>query len=153
METKTILIILGIVGGVLLLGCGCAGVGMFFVVGRLRDAAERQQRQNDLKEVGLAMHQHYDGLRRMPANVEDFQPYLLLSPAVMDRLRKGEIVVVLNALPMLEQQAGTNNVLYAWDTKPVSGGMRVVAFMDGSTRVVTEAEFQNLPKAATSKAK
>jgi hypothetical protein len=153
METKTIVIIVGAIGGVLLLGCACAGVGVFFMIQKVRDAAEREQRANDLKQVALAMHSHYDITKRMPATVEDFQTQLQVSPQVMNRLRQGEIVVVLDALPPTQQTAGTSNVLYAWDTKPAPGGVRLVAYMDGSTRILTESEFQNAPKAATSKAK
>jgi len=150
MEKKTLFIILGVVGGVLLFGCACAGVGMIFVVGRVRQA-DRDVRLNDLKEVALAMHNYHEAFRRTPANIEDFQPFLQLSSRVMDRLRKGEIVVVLDALPLPNQTGGTANVIYAWDTRPAAGDVRLVAFMDGSTRALTEAEFQNTPKALTAK--
>src|SRR6266851_5785626 len=54
----TILIILALVA-VLVLGCiGLSGVGLYFAVGRVRDAGQNQASFNNLKQIGLAIHNH-----------------------------------------------------------------------------------------------
>jgi hypothetical protein len=123
--------------------------GFFFALPRIRGAAERQQSANDLKQVSLAMHSFYDVNKKMPARAEDFGRFLD-SGAVMDRLRKGEIEVVWNALPP-HQQPGGRGVVYAWDTKVFAGGVRNVVYMDGLVEAITESEFQQKPKAQLAK--
>jgi hypothetical protein len=62
-------LILGIIGGVLLLCCGGGGVGVYFLVkgakkaveeaaAKMEDAGERANANNDLKQIGLAVHMY-----------------------------------------------------------------------------------------------
>jgi hypothetical protein len=154
MEKKTLIIIGSIVAGVLVLGTCCCGVGIFFAITKIRDAAQdvadRQQRLNDLKQITLAMHNCHDEKKRMPASVDDLAPYLLTGSAV-NRLRSGDIDVVWNALPPPKQLSGTSTVIYAWDTKPSAKGLRLVCYMDGFADAITESEFQSKPKALSTK--
>lgn len=150
MQTKTILIILGVFALCLLMCAGCAVGGIFYGIGRVREAADRTKRMNDLREVAMAAHSFHDAHKRMPGNLEDLRPYLF-GGAAASRVAGGEIEVVWNALPFKDQPLGTSTVVYAWETKPLSSGDRLVAFMDGSTRMMTESEFQAAAKAATFK--
>jgi hypothetical protein len=147
MQNKTIFIIIGVVAGCFFLGAICCVAGIFLAVPKLRDAADRAQRKNDLKQVVQAMHNYHSQHNKMPTNANDLQPFLLGSP-VSDRLRRGEIEVVWNAARLTEQSNGTSNVIYAWDTKPAGNGSRLVVMMDGMALELTEAEFQTKPKAA-----
>jgi hypothetical protein len=149
MQTKTIFIILGVVGVCLILCVGCGGIAFFFGIGRVRDAADRQQRMNDLKQVVLAAHSFHNMNRRMPANANELQGSFLPPGSASNRLRSGEIEMVWNALPFGQQPQGTSGVIYAWDTKPAGNGMRLVGFMDGMADQISESDFLNKPKAAT----
>jgi hypothetical protein len=154
MEKKTLYIVLGVVGGFLLLCCGCGGVGGFLAWRGIKSAADtiadQSKRLNDLKDISLAAHKHYDVKKRMPANAEDLRPHLD-DPKVADRIKSGEIEVVWNASFPL-QPAGTTNVIYAWETKKGSDGRWLVVDMAGFASTLSDAEYQNKPKAAKSKA-
>jgi hypothetical protein len=148
---KTVWIILAVVGVLLVFSCLACGVGVvFFVVPGLRNAADRQVRLNDLKEVALAVHACMDDKKRGPANADELATYLRAQ--VVERVRKGEIEVVWNAARQMEQKEGTSNVLIAWDTR-TDGGQRLVVFLDGFTRIMQEAEFASKPKARTTSSK
>jgi hypothetical protein len=147
MQNKTIFIILGVIGGTLVL-CGCCGVvGFFLAVPKIREAAERTNRLNDLKQVSLQAQNFYDANKRMPANAEDLRMYLENGP-VFTRLKAGEIEVVWKAEGPTNQPKGSSAVLYAWYARPEANGTRLAVFMDGTAKILTEAEFQNTPKAA-----
>jgi prepilin-type processing-associated H-X9-DG protein len=144
MQKKTLWIILGVVGGGGVLCAGCCGVGAFFAVPRIRDAAARTQSATDLKIVALAMMNYLDTNKRWPAKVEDLQPFLIDAGTARDRVQKREIEVVWGAAGNMPQPG----VVIAWDTRKFGDG-RNVAFMDGHVEFVTEAEFQKMPKART----
>jgi hypothetical protein len=61
-------LILGILGGVLFLCCGGAGVGVYFFAKGMGDAAERVQSTNDLRQIGLACHNYNDTHNGFPTN-------------------------------------------------------------------------------------
>jgi hypothetical protein len=171
---KKVLIILGS-AAVFLLLCGLCGVG--FVVFALpmiprhwggsfsiegapggppdkRLVAERVERFNQMKVIGIAVHNVIDALHRGPSNMEELTPYLPvgdpLSAEALKRLRKGDIQIVWMAAP--QQVEGNSRVLIAWEARPDASGNRVVLYVDGRPGVIlTEQEFQTKPKAHTVK--
>lgn len=144
MQKKTLLIILGAVGGSVVLCGGCCGVAALIAVPRIRDAAAKTQSANDMKAVGLAMHNYFDAHKRWPPNVDGIQSFLPMDATKLrDRLQKREIEAVWGAVG--GPQPG---VVIAWDTQKFADG-RNVAFMDGSVQFVADAEFQKMPKAPT----
>jgi hypothetical protein len=153
MEKKTVFIVLGIVGGFLVLCCGCGGVGGFLAWRAVKSGvdtiADQSKRLTDLKDISLAAHKHYDVKKRMPANAEELRPHLE-DPKVADRIKSGEIEVVWSASFPL-QPAGTNNVIYAWETKKASDGRWLVVDMAGFASIISDGEFQSKPKAMKAK--
>jgi hypothetical protein len=158
MQKNTILIIVGVVGGLVVLCAGCGGITIFAVARVFQSGAEntlkkekdnkdRQERLNHLKEVGIGLHLHNDGRQRPPANLEEMLPYVD-DARVKERLKGGEIEVVWGAKRITDQPGGSSNVIYAWDIKPAADGKRLVLFMDMMTRELSESAFQNTPKAA-----
>jgi hypothetical protein len=150
-DKKTLYIILGAVGGVLLLCCGCGGIGGFFALRGIRSAADLQVRLNDLREVSMAAHSHYDAKKAMPASADDLRPFLSPGSKAADRIKSGEIEVVWNALPYPQQTQGTANVIYAWETKKGSDGRWLVVDMSGFAEIISDANFQAKPKAEKAK--
>jgi hypothetical protein len=150
-----VLIILASVAGFLLLSCGVCGVGfVVFALPKIRAAAERVQRVNQMKVIGIAVHNVIDTLNRGPANVDEIAPYLPandpLAVEALNRLRKGEIEMAWNALKPTQQPDGASQVLIAWEARPDADGQRVVAYLDGTSAILTDQEFQTKLKAWTS---
>ena len=148
-------IILAVVAGALLASCACCipvGIGLLLpAVQKVREAAERTVRKTELSQVGVAIHSFHDSKKQMPANVDDLAPFL--DAKVAERIRKGEIMVIWNAVPLKDENRGLNNVTIAWDTQPVVLNQRLVLFMDASVQTITEDQFRTMPKAEVSKEK
>jgi len=130
----------------LLIG-GCFFSQLLPACNKIEDAKKRMQRGHDLKQVVLAAYSFRGDHHKMPANADDLQPYLKEYPDSMKGLKSGEIEVVWNARTPEDQIQKSNTLLYAWETTAIEDGMLIVAFIDGSVRSVSEAEFQSTPKA------
>ena len=76
----TVAIVLAVIAGVLLLGCAGVSVLLIPAVGAARDAAKTAQSMNNMKQMGLAMHNYHDVFMALPyAGSEDPKQGLGLS--------------------------------------------------------------------------
>jgi hypothetical protein len=143
MEQKTLFIVLGIGAVCLVL---CAGVGGFMVYRVAKTEIDRDERQQDLEDIAVAMQDHDSATGRTPANLMELAPYLANSNS-HDVIRNGEVQVVWSAARSGDQPGGASNVICAWETKANSDGKRLVVFMDGTVAELDESVFQTTPKA------
>jgi prepilin-type processing-associated H-X9-DG protein len=133
---RVVSVVLVAVVAVLLLGCG--GV---------QQAAQRQKRANDLKQIGLAYQNYLDAEGKAPGQAADLQKYLLESPPTYQALVNGQYVVLWGAT-LQSMTAGTSNTVLGYEADvPTKGGN--VLMGDGSVRIMTVPEFQAAPKAKT----
>jgi hypothetical protein len=146
-----------IIAGLCMLGCCFCGAGGYvglMVLARIdqknkQDPNVHQGRRLDaLKSVALAMERFGDTHQRSPADLNELKPFLD-DDVALDRIRKGDIAVVWNAELGRAQEAGSSNVLIAWETQPTSDGKRLVVFMDALARPINESDFLQTPKAKT----
>jgi hypothetical protein len=130
---------------IVLIACG---IGLLVpAVQRVREAADRTRRMNDLQQVGVAIHSYYNANKQMPAKADDLKPFL--AAPTEKRLLSGEIEVIWNAEPSPEQNAGKSKVIIGWDTAPAFGGNHLVLFSDGEVQQLSDDAFRNAPKAKT----
>jgi hypothetical protein len=75
----TIIIVLSVLGGLMLLGCLCLIPALLLpAVQQAREAARRAQSMNNLRQIGLAMHNYHDAFRQWPPGgivAEDGTPH------------------------------------------------------------------------------
>jgi hypothetical protein len=139
MPTKThrlISVTLVAVFAVILLGCG--GV---------QQAAQRQKRSNDLKQIGLAYHNYLDAEGKAPQQAADLQKYLQDAPAVSQALQNGQYVLLWGA-KLQSMPAGAPNTVLGYEADvPTKGGN--VLMGDASVRTMTAQEFQAAAKPNT----
>jgi prepilin-type processing-associated H-X9-DG protein len=129
---RVVSLVLIAVVAVLLIGCG--GV---------QQAAQRQKRANDLKQIGLAYHNYLDDNKQGPSRTEDLQKYLQDAPATYQALLNGQYVVVWGkTIQSMSAGAGTSNTVLGYEADaPTKGGN--VLMGDGSVRYMTVQAFQS----------
>jgi hypothetical protein len=106
----------------------------------------------DLKLLSETLLTYSDALRKGPSTIEDLAPYTSFDQRLLDRVRKGELVVImkvstrdLDALP-----GGLDGYIVAYERDaPKKGGQVVTAGM--KVKSVTADEFKQLKLAKPEK--
>jgi hypothetical protein len=118
-------------------------------IAKVREAADRTQYMNDMKQIGIAMLNFHDVNRRMPKNANELiaaNPDLQGSAAA-SRLMSGEITMVWDFKLVDQNEVGTFQTLMGWSNSPVFKGDIGAIYCDGSVRIITSAEFSNAKQA------
>lgn len=149
-KNNSTLIVLLIIGGVFVGGSVCCVpilIGLLVpAVQKVRDSADRVQRLNDLRAVGIAYFKFCEARPQGPAKAEDLTPLLAGTPEAKAKLTDGSIVFIygVGVRDLAADDPGNTVVAYERDA-PAQGG--AVLFGDGSVRTVTAAEFPTLRQA------
>jgi hypothetical protein len=118
--------------------------------GRIKNAADRAKKSNDLKQLGLMYHSYIDEHHKGPASADE----LLAAQrdpgakAVAQMVKDGKYVLVWGtSITEMQKnpQGATGTVLGYEATAPTAGGL--VLMGDASVRNMTAAEFAAAPKA------
>ncbi len=125
------------------------GVGMLALLAAgcgVREAAQRQKAENDLKQIGLMYHNYADKHLKGPAKVEDLREFSADYAQAYEALKAGQYTLVLNGttIPLMLQGASNTVLAYESDT-PTKGGAVVMG--DASVKRMTAEEFKKAPKA------
>ena len=100
---------------------------------------------NDLKQIGLAYHNHIDSTTKPPQKAEDLAPYFENSKKLLDHLKTKRIEFYYG-VGLLQMTEGSSNTVLAYEKDtPEKGGL--VLFGDGSVRKLSADEFKKAPKA------
>ncbi len=129
--------------GVVLLAL--AVVLLFAACGGMRGAAQRNQRTNQLKSLGIMYHNYHDRNGKGPSRVEDLAQLGQDDPQTYAALQRGDFVLIWDVSIPGMVQGSSNTVLGYEAAAPTNGGL--VLMGDGSVRSMTVAEFQAAPKA------
>jgi hypothetical protein len=118
--------------------------------GRIKSAADRAKKSNDLKQLGLMYHSYLDANRKGPASADDLMTIASDpgSKAVVQMVKDGKYVLVWGttiAEMQKNPQGSTGTVLGYEASAPTAGGL--VLMGDASVRNMTAAEFAAAPKA------
>lgn len=137
-RTVAVLLLTGF--AVLSMACGA--------VGRVREAADRQARSNDLKQIALSYISYCDVNRKGPANIDELVNLQPEIAPVAQKVKNGQYVVPwnVNMANMTQFTEGTSNTVLAYESAvPTAGGL--VVMCDGFVKNMTAAEFNAAPKA------
>jgi hypothetical protein len=117
-------------------------------VGKVREAAERQKRMNDLRQVGIAFQNYHEANRTFPPDEATFVKWAQTNaPEVVPIVQSGQYTILYGAvtIPALVAGDGTSNTVIGYDNFPL-GGNRAVLTADGMAQPMTEAEFAAKPR-------
>jgi hypothetical protein len=112
--------------------------------GGIQQAAQRSQRTNDLKQIGLAYDIYCTEKGKGPANSDDLLPFVENSTLLMQKT-KGEYTIIWGVDLTDKKQfttTGTSETILGYEASaPTSGGL--VLFCDTSVKQLTAAEFKS----------
>jgi hypothetical protein len=106
---------------------------------------------NDLKQIGLAYHNHVDATNKGPAKAEDLAPYFENDKRLLALLKNEDIVFFYNVTPT-QMTSGTSNTVLAYFAEvPDKGGL--VLMGDASVKKMSPDEFKKATLAGKRKEK
>lgn len=95
---------------------------------------------NDLKQIGLAYHNHFAAFKKAPAKAADLGPFIENDKRLLGLLDDKDIVFIFG-VGILDMKDGTSNTILAYEKDvPTKGG--VVLYGDGSVRKLTDDAFK-----------
>ena len=118
--------------------------------GRVRQAADRAKKSNDLKQLGLMYHSYIDANRKGPASADELMT-MASDPgakAVVQMVKDGKYVLLWGTtiLEMQQNPGGASGTILGYEAgAPTAGGL--VLMGDASVRTMSAAEFAAAPKA------
>jgi hypothetical protein len=114
-------------------------------VGKVREAADRAKQQNELKELGLAIHNYYDMNNKTPQSFADLdKANLTMSPDAASAVRSGQVTVVWG---FLMNKSRDKVIAY----RTTNGNQTIVLMGDGAVQTVPQATFGTMPQAVPGK--
>ncbi len=120
--------------------------------GSVRQAAERQKKSNDLKQIALAYINFCEANSKGPgpAKPEDLAPYVENDPVLLQKMKSDYTIIWGANLSDIKQfDSGLSNTVLGYETTvPTSGGL--VVMCDGFVKNMTASEFNAAPKAKPS---
>ncbi len=123
-----------------LLSTGC--------IGTIRQAAQKTQDSNDLKQIVLTYHMFHDEKSRGPDTVDEFSAWAQQkapeAAIVIGSIKSGKYVFYMGVRLTTLTDGTVNTVLGYAATTPTAGGLVVMA--DGSVQTMTAAQFAAAPK-------
>ncbi len=106
---------------------------------------------NDLKQIGLAYHNHVDTFNKAPARAEDIAPFFENDKRLLDLLKNEDVVFCYNVTPTQMTSGTSNTVLAYFKEVPDKGGL--VLMGDGSVKKMSPDEFKKAKLAGKRKEK
>jgi hypothetical protein len=133
-----------------LLSACVAALSLLVLAGRAR-ADDKEVTANDLKQIGLAYHNHCDATNKAPAQAKDLAPYLENNKRLLGHLDSGRIVFLYGkTVAEIAKTTGTSVTVLAYEQDvPTRGGQVLMA--DGSVKKMTADEFKKADKAGKDK--